>query len=124
MSAFVATTFQAFGNGMKSIAACTAGPGRPFARLIGRNKLHDTPDFVRLSAGQLARLCQRCVRRQRADLRVNSHERRDFDTGRDRIARGYPQFYGCMQAVRRAISALPFSTSDAFLHGDLPTNRP
>jgi len=29
MSAFVATTFQAFGNGIKSIAACTAGPGSP-----------------------------------------------------------------------------------------------
>jgi len=27
-----------------------------------------------------------------------------------------------MQVVRRAISALPFSTSDVFLHGDVSTN--
>ena len=100
------------------------GAGQSFARLIGRNKLHDTPDFVRLSARQLACLCQRCVRRQRPDLRVNSHKGRDFPTGRDRIARGYPQLYVCMQAVGRAISALPVATSDVFLHGVFTTNRP
>ena len=62
---------------------------------------------VRLSAGQLARFCQRCVRRQRADLRVNSHERRDFHTGRDRIARECPQLYACMQGSAAPLAHCP-----------------